>query len=62
MQAKNPAQKAAAFLEEVKKQKKAKGGEIEGPKEFNKVLEVKKHLKASHEALMKAHKAIKKIA
>ena len=62
MQAKNPAQKAAAFLEEVKKQKKAKGGEIDGPQEFNKVLEVKKHLKASHEALMKAHKAIKKIS
>lgn len=46
--------KAKAFMEEVAKQKQ---GEPEG---FNRVLQAKQHLQAAHEALMKAHKAMKK--
>lgn len=46
--------KAKAFMEEVAKQKQ---GEPEG---FNRVLQAKQHLQAAHQALMKAHKAMKK--
>ncbi len=47
--------KAKAFMEELARKK-----EDDGPKGFNRVLEVKQHLDKAHAALMKAHKAIAK--
>lgn len=51
----NPEEKAKAFMAHLKDHQDKKSQ----PKEYAKVLELKKHLKSAHQALEKAHKAMK---